>query len=241
MSDIKEVSGGHGSETPEETVAEIEVSEEPPIENGGQDVKVNVSEQTPVEAAREEGSVVERALTKTADATENGESEPTKYEVTAIEEETTQGGQAPPTHDILEDENQAQIAEDKNTATSPPYLQSEDKMDITPETTEFQRGKKRSRGGDNTEETENEVVHIEQEDGNETKRAKIDTEDATTNGHTVNGHTQSANGDSVEAKTNEGEIPKKVVKGSSRPKVDAPQAVAAEAEETIARRTRSKA
>lgn len=230
------VSGEHRSETPEKTVAEIEASEELSIENEGQ---VNVSEQTPVEAARDEGSVVERALTKTADATEDGESEPTKYEVTAIE--TTQDGQAPPTHDCLEDKNQGQIAEDKNTATSPSYVESEDKMDIAPETTKFARGKKRSRGGDNTEETENEIVHIEQENGNETKRAKIDAEDATTNGRTANGHTQSANGDSAEARTNEGEIPKKVVKGSSRPKVDAPQAVVAETEETIARRTRSKA
>jgi len=245
MSDIKgsdQVSGRHGSGIPGETVAEIETSEELSIENEGQDVKVNVSEQTPVEAARGEGSVVERALTKTADATENGESEPTKYEAT--KEEATQDGQTPLTHERLEDKSQAQTGEDKNTATSPPYLQSEDKMDVTPEAAEPQRGKKRSRGGDSTEETENEVVHVEQKNGNEAKRAKIDNGDTTTNGHTANGHTQSVNGDSIDAKTNEGGAPKKAVKGPSHPKkvdMDAPQVGAVEAEETIARRTRSKA
>lgn len=238
------VSGRHGSGIPGETVAEIEASEELSIENEGQDVKVNVSEQTPVEAARDQGSVVECALTKTADATENGESEPTKYETTATEEEVTQDGQAPLTHERLEDKSQAQTGEDKNTATSPPYLQSEDKMDVTPEAVEPQRGKKRSRGGDSTEETENEVVQVEQENGNEAKRAKIDNGDTTTNGHTANGHTQSVNGGSIDAKTNEGGTPKKAVKGPSRPKkvdMDAPQVGAVEAEETIARRTRSKA
>ena len=236
------VSGKRGSKIPEEAVAEIKAPEELSIDSEGQGAKVNVSEETPVEAVRDEGIVVDHALTKTADTAENGESEPIKYEATATEE-TPQDRQPPLIHERLEDKNQAQTAEDKNTATLPPYLQSEDKMDITPEATESQRGKKRSHGGDSTEEPGNEVVHVEQGNGNEAKRSKIENGDATTNGHAANGHTQSANGDSVETKTNEGGTLKKD-KGSSRPKrvdMDVPQAVVAEAEETIARRTRSKA
>ena len=170
-------------------------------------MKVNAFEQTPVEPARDTGSVVESALTKTADASENGESDPSKLETTTAATEEVkiiQNSQAPIAAEKLEDKNQVQIAEARNTATTPPCLQGEDKMDITtttsttsatPEATEPNREKKRSRGEDA------EQGHDEQENGNEAKRTKLDNGDAAANGHTANGQSQSANGDRKDRKS----------------------------------------
>ena len=237
-------------------VVEVECPEEVPTEGGEKDdVKVNTSEQTPVEDARDEGSsVVESALTKTADTTENGEFGPLKPETTttaAEEIKIIQNGQAPIAAEILEDKDDVQTAGETNTATLP-CLQSEDKMDIIPpEATEPHRGEKRSREEHSTGENDADERHGEQINGNEAKRPKLDNgADAAANGHTANGQSHSANGgDSAEAEASKGASPKRAVKKPGRPSkkadIDAPlqaQAVVAEpVEETIARRTRSKA
>jgi len=228
-----QVSLEHGNGVPDQTAAEMKPSKEPIIESKeGEDIP---SEQPPVVHAGRDGA--NEVESKEEDAIENGNSKPT---ATPNEEETRQNGYASTAGEVLEDQGVESIAEEKDHPAAP--AEETDKMDLTSEAMNIRTGEKRGREEDDTEEAQSEGQNAEKQNGKEAKKAKLDNGDATENGHThrANKHDQYANG-IIEVNGKERGSPNKIIKGPGcSTKVDG-DAVVAEAEETIARRTRSKA
>lgn len=254
MSDIKEgdqVSWKYGGGNPEGTVAEIKTSGELAIETKGKQVKVNASEENPaVHVARDGNDVVKResALTKLADATEDGDSEAAEGEGPS-EDGTKHNGQD--SHKDAESNKQEQTptVEDNNAAACVTE-ESEDKMDINPPEKKVEVGEKRHREDDDSVETQSEEEQAEKENGKEPKKTKLDNGEADENGdatknghdHTENAHADIHNGNGVEAPAAAEEGTPKKTKGPGRPKKADAEAKHTEGKDsTIARRTRSKA
>lgn len=249
MSDINEgdqVSWKYGGGNPDGTVAEVKASGELAIETKGRQVKVNASEDNPaVHVARDGNDVVKResALTKKADATENGDSE------SELDPDIKQNEQHPHNEQEANKEESAPITGDNNAISNvtdePEQLeQSEDKMDVTPDAKKVEVGEKRSREDDDSGEAQNDEEQGQKENGNSSKKTKLDNGDAAENAHHAeSGHAHNDEND-VDTPAAEEETPKKT-KGPGRPKkadVEAKHAVAVEGDgSTIARRTRSKA
>lgn len=254
MSDINEgdqVSWKYGGGNPEGTVAEVKASNELAIETKGRQVKVNASEDNPVvHVARDGNDVVKResALTKKADATENGSSE------AKLDPDIKQNGQHPHNEREANKEESAPTASDNNAISSvtdePEQLeqleQLDDKMDVIPDTKKVEVGEKRSREDDDSGETQNGEEQSQKENRNASKKTKLVNGDAAENAHPHHAENRHAhnNENGVDTSVAEEETPKKA-KCPGRPKkvdVEAKHAVAVEGDgSTIARRTRSKA